>query len=172
MQLITIVLGFVSLIGGAQLPWMFTGSAGYLVGVWLADVLGFNQNEWQVLTVASAVGLSAIFVTYYLRRLVIVITGFLAGGYISTTLPAIMGWKTVLEDWQGVLLVGTACAVILILWYKLALVLVTSLAGATLVVQHLSLAMVSKEALFVVLIVIGLTAQYVMLQYAAQPEEE
>lgn len=172
MQLITVVLGFVSLIIGAQLSWMFTGGAGYLVGIWLAEVLKFNQSDWQALTVASAVGLSAIFLTYYLKRLVIVITGFLAGGYISTTLPAIMGWKSVLEDWQAVLLVGTACAVILILWYKLALVLVTTLAGATVVVQHLNLAMVSKEALFVVLIVIGLTAQYVMLEYAAQPEED
>lgn len=172
MQLITVVLGFVSLIGGAQLPWMFTGSAGYLAGIWLADVIGFNQSEWQVLAIASAVGLSAILITYYLRRLVVIITGFAAGGYISSTLPAVMGWKTVLEDWQAILLVGTACAVILFLWYKLALILVTTLAGATVVVQHLSLAMVSKEALFVVLVVVGLTAQYVMLQYAPPTEDE
>lgn len=171
MQLITVVLGFVSLIGGAQLPWMFTGSAGYLVGIWLADIIGFNQNEWQVLAIASAVGLSVILITYYLRRLVIIIAGFSAGGYISTTLPAIMGWKTVLEDWQAILLVGTACAVILFLWFKLALVLVTTLAGATIVVQHLNLTMVSKEAMFVVLVVVGLTAQYVMLQYATPSED-
>jgi len=172
MQLITVVLGFVALVGGAQLPWMFTGAAGYMVGMWLAGVLHFNQSEWQVLATAAACGLAAIFLTFYFKRLMILITGFLAGAYISTTLPAIMGWKTVLEDWQAALLVGAACTVILILWYRLALILISALAGATVIVQNLSLGVITKEAMFVVLIVIGLAVQYLMMQYATRVEED
>ncbi len=172
MQLILIVLGFVSLIGGSQLPWMFVGTIGFLVGSILANFFQFNSSEIQVLTVASAAGMVGIFLTYYLRRIMVLLAGFLAGGYISLTLPTVLGWKAILADWQAFILVGAACAVILLLWRSLALILVSGVLGATLVIQNFNIPSVSKEAMFVVLIIFGLTAQYVLLQYTMRPEDD
>ena len=172
MRLITIVLGFVSLVGGSQLPWLFVGSVGFFLGSAIAGFMHFDQSEWQVLTVATAIGMAGIFTTFYLRRIMVILAGFLAGGYISVTLPEVMGWKTVLGQWQAFLLVGAACAVILFLWYNLALILVSALAGATVIIQNLTIATISVEAMFVVMIVFGLTAQYVLMQYATQSDQE
>ncbi len=172
MQLILIVLGFVSLIGGSQLPWMFVGTVGFLVGSILANYFQFNSTELQVLTVASAAGMIGIFLTYYLRRILVLLAGFLAGGFISITLPQVLGWKTILVEWQAFLLVGAACAVIILLWQYLALILVSGVLGATLVVQNFNIPSVGKEAMFVVLIIFGFTAQYVLLQYTIRPEDD
>lgn len=172
MQLILIVLGFVSLVGGSQLPWMFVGTIGFIAGSLLANYLHFNSSELQVLTVASATGMVGIFLTYYLRRLMVLLAGFLAGGYIGLTLPTVLGWKSILDDWQAFILVGAACAVILLLWQYLALMLVSGVFGATLVIQNFDIPTVSKEAMFVVLIIFGLTVQYVLLQYTMRPEED
>lgn len=172
MQLILIVLGFVSLVGGSQLPWMFVGTIGFIVGSILANYFQLDSSEIQVLTIASAAGMVGIFLTYYLRRIMVLLAGFLAGGYISITLPDVLGWKAILANWQAFVLVGTACAVILLLWQYLALILVSGVLGATLVIQNFNIATVSKEAMFVVLIIFGLTAQYVLLQYTMRPEND
>jgi hypothetical protein len=172
MQLILIVLGFVSLVGGSQLPWMFVGIAGFLLGNFMAGMFRFNGSEWQVLTFASAAGMVGIFLSYYIRRIMVLLAGFLAGGYISITLPMVLGWKTILDDWQAFILVGSACALILFLWYYLALILVSGVLGASLIIQNLTIASVSKEAMFVVLIIFGLTAQYVLLQYSFRAEAD
>lgn len=172
MQLILIVLGFVSLVGGSQLPWMFVATAGFLLGSFLAGIFGFDNSEWQILTFAGAAGMVGIFLSYYLRRIMVLLAGFLAGGFISITLPDILGWNSILVDWQAFLLVGAACALILFLWYSLALILVSGVLGATMIIQNLTIATVSKEAMFVVLIIFGLTAQYVLLQYTLRAEED
>lgn len=171
MRLITIVLGFVSLVGGNQLPWMFVGSVGFILGSFLATLAGFDHSEWQVITFSTAVGMAGIFLTFYLRKIMVLLAGFLAGGYISVTLPELMGWEVPLGDWQAFLLVGAACLVILLLWYNLAMILVSTLAGTTLILQNMSFGSISKEGMFVVLLVFGLIAQYVMMQYAPVQEK-
>jgi hypothetical protein len=172
MRLITIVLGFVSLVGGNQLPWMFVGSAGFILGSFLSVGTQFDQSEWQIITVSTAIGMAGIFMTFYLQKLMVMVVGFLAGGYISLTLPGILGWKTPLVEWQAFLLVGAAFSLILFLWYNLALILVSTLAGTTVILQNMSFGTISKEALFVVLFIFGLIAQYVMMQYIPVPESE
>ena len=172
MQLILIVLGFVSLVGGSQLSWMFVGTVFFLMGAELADIFRFNESEWQILTIASAAGMIGVFLSYYLRRITVLLAGFLAGGFISIYLPQVLGWKTFLESWQAFILVGAACGLIILLWYNLALILVSAVLGATLVVQNLSITAVSQEAMFVVLIIFGLTAQYVLMQYTMRSVED
>lgn len=172
MQLILIVLGFVSLVGGSQLSWMFVGTVGFLLGIALANFLQLNNNEWQILTIASAAGMVGVFLSYYLRRILVLLAGFLAGGFISVTLPQVLGWKSYLEDWQAFIVVSAACALIILLWYNLALILVSAVLGATLIVQNLTIPTVGNEAMFVVLIIFGLTAQYVLMQYALRSEEK
>ena len=172
MQLILIVLGFVSLVGGNLLPWMFVGSVGFVLGSYLAGAMGFDQSEWQVLTVSTAIGMVGVFLTFYVRKFMALVAGFLAGGFISLTLPAILGWVMPLSEWQAFLLVGAACLVILLLWYSLSLILVSTLAGATLILQNMTFGTISQEAIFVVLLVFGLIAQYVLMQYTPVQDKD
>lgn len=172
MQLILVVLGFVSLLGGNLLPWMFVGCAGFVLGGYLAGAMGFDQSEWQLITVSTVSGMVGIFLTFYVRKIMVLVAGFLAGGFISLTLPDILGWEMPLGEWQAFLLVGAACLVILLLWYNLSLILVSTLAGATLILQNMRFGSISQEAIFVVLLVFGLIAQYILMQYTPVQDKD
>jgi hypothetical protein len=65
---------------------------------------------------------------------------------------------------------GTVTAVLLFLTYNLALIVISSLSGATLIVQNLTFGNVSTAAMFLVLILFGIIAQWVLMQYTMRPE--
>ncbi len=172
MRLIIIILGFVILVGGNQLYWMFTGVAGFLVGARIAEQIGFNQSEWQQITFATAAGLASTFLSYYLRKPMVILAGFLAGGYFINSMPGVLGWDDILTSWQAFVIAGAISALALILMYNLALIVISSLAGATLIVQNLTFGSVSTQAMFVVFIVFGVIAQWVLMQYTYRPGKE
>ena len=172
MRFITILLGFVLLVGGNQLYWLFVGTVGFFVGARVAELIGFNQSEWQVLTFALATGLACTFISYYLKRAMILVAGFVAGGYVITSLSGILGWNSILSGWLPFVIAGAISALILFLSLNLALILISTLAGATLIVQNLSFGNVSNQAMFVVLIVFGIIVQWVLMQYTFRPEDE
>lgn len=172
MRLITILLGFVLLVGGNQLYWMFVGAVGFFLGTRIAELIGFNQSEWQVLTFALATGLACTFLSYYLKRIMVVLAGFVAGGYVMTSLPAILGWNNVLSGWLAFVIAGALSALILILSYRLSLIVISALAGAILIVQNLTFSNISDQVMFLVLIIFGIVSQWVLMQYTFRPKDD
>jgi hypothetical protein len=168
-QLITILLGFIILVGGNQLYWLFVGAAGFFLGVQITELIGFDQTLWQQLTFALAVGLSATFLSYYQRKIMVYLAGFLAGGYFITSMPAVLGWSDILGGWQAFVLAGALTVLALILAYDLALIVISSLWGAAMIAQNLRLASISPQAAFVVLILFGVIAQWLLMQYGFRP---
>ena len=169
MRLITILLGFVLLVGGNQLYWMFVGTVGFLLGARIAELIGFDQSEWQLLTFSLAAGLACTFLSYYLKKIMVILAGFLAGGYFITSMPAVLGWSEILASWQSFVIAGALSSLLLILSYSLALIVVSTLSGSTLIVQNLTFGTVSTQAMFLVLIIFGIIAQWVLMQYTMRP---
>jgi hypothetical protein len=172
MTLIITMLGFVILVGGNQLYWLFVGSAGFLLGNYVAELLGFDQSEWQVITFSVATGLVGIFLAYYLRKIMVVIAGFLAGGYAAVYLPQILGWNAPWQDWMAFALVGLVCAVLIAVWYSMALIVVSTLVGATIILQTITFGAISQEVMFIVLMIFGIAVQWLLMQYAFKPDKE
>ena len=172
MTLIITMLGFVILVGGSQLYWLFVGSAGFLLGDFIAELLGFDQTEWQVITFSVATGLVGIFLAYYLRKIMVVIAGFLAGGYAAVNLPQILGWTTPWQDWMAFVVVGILSAVLIAIWYTMALIIVSTIVGTTIILQTITFGAISQEVMFIVLIIFGIAVQWLLAQYAFKPEVE
>ena len=172
MTLIITMLGFVIMVGGNQLPWLFVGGAGFLLGNFIANLLGFNQSEWQVITFSVATGLVGTFLAYYLRKIMVVIAGFLAGGYVAVNLPVILGWTTPWQDWMAFLVVAVVCAVLIALWYSMALIVVSTLVGATIILQTITFGWISQEVMFIVMLIFGIAVQWLLHQYAFRAETE
>ncbi len=170
MRLITVLLGFVLLVGGNQLYWMFVGATGFFLGARIAELIGFNQSEWQQLTFALATGMACTFLSYYLKKIMVVLAGFLAGGYFITSMPAVLGWNEIMAGWQAFVIAGALTSILLALSYNLALIAISSLAGSALIVQNLTFGNVSTEAMFLVLIIFGIIAQWVLMQYTMRPQ--
>jgi hypothetical protein len=170
MNALFIVLGFVLLIIGQQLPWIFVAAAGFMLGnlVGQQPFLGFSGINLTLFALGIAV-ISGLLVIYF-RRIMVIIAGFLAGAYICYYLPSALGWSTAWISWWVLLLAGIISAVIILLWNTLPLILVTSLTGSTLVIQYTSFKQISELILFVIFFLFGITAQWVLMQYSKPGE--
>jgi hypothetical protein len=165
MNALYIVLGFVLLTTGQQLPWLFVAAAGFLFGNLIGQqpFLGFSGINLTLLSLGIAV-ISGLLVIYF-RRIMVVIAGFLAGAYICYNLPTALGWSNTWITWWVLLIAGIISATIILIWNTLPLILVTALTGSTLVIQYTSFKQLSELLLFVIFFLFGITAQWVLMQY-------
>ena len=165
MNALFIVLGFVLLTTGQQLPWLFVAAAGFVLGNFLGQqpFLALSGVSLTLFSVGTAIigGLLVIF----FRRIMLVIAGFLAGAYLCYYLPLALGWSTSWISWWVLLLAGIISAALILIWNSLPLILITSLTGSTLVIQYTSFTQFSELIVFVIFFLFGITAQWVLMQY-------
>jgi hypothetical protein len=165
MNALFIVLGFVLLTTGQQLPWLFVAATGFMFGNLIGQqpFLGFSGMNLILFSVGTAVigGLLVIF----FRKIMLVIAGFLAGAYICYYLPMSLGWGTAWITWWVLVMAGIISAALIFIWNSLPLILITSLAGSTLVIQYTSFKQFSEVIIFVIFFLFGITAQWVLMQY-------
>jgi hypothetical protein len=165
MNALFIVLGFVLLTTGQQLPWLFVAAAGFVLGNFLGQqpFLALSGVNLMLFSLGTAIigGLLVIF----FRRIMLVIAGFLAGAYLCYYLPLALGWSTAWISWWVLLLAGTISAALILIWNSLPLILITSLTGSTLVIQYTSFTQFSELIVFVIFFLFGITAQWVLMQY-------
>lgn len=171
MNAIFIVLGFVLLTTGQQLPWIFVAAAGFIFGNLIGQqpFLGFTGFSLTLFSIGIAV-ISGLLVIYF-RKIMAVLAGLLAGAYICYYLPAALGWNTSWITWWVMLIAAVISAAIIFIWNTLPLILVTSLFGATLMIQYTNFQRISEIIIFVVFLLFGITAQWVLMQYNKPGEE-
>ena len=168
---IFIVLGFVILIIGNQLPWLFVASVGFIAGYTLGQQPLIGLSGIPLIMFSSGFALIGGLLVIYIKRVMLILSGFLAGVYICQYLPPALGWSSEWISWFVLLIAGIIAAVLILIWQSLALIFVSSLAGTTLVIQYIQIVRISQVLLFVILLLFGITAQWLLLQYS-KPENE
>jgi Domain of unknown function (DUF4203) len=163
-----IVIGAVLLAFGRRLFWIFVGAAGFVIGLLIATFLLQGQPEWATLLVALAVGVAGIFVALIVQRMAVGAAGFVAGGYILMNLVNRWNWQFDRWDWVFFLAGGIVGAVLVLLLFDWALIVLSSLAGANMIVGTAHLSMLLSVILFCVLLLIGFAVQAAMLRRSKQ----
>ena len=171
MNALFIVLGFVLLTTGHQLPWLFVAAAGFIFGNLIGQqpFLGFSGLNLTIFSISTAV-IGGLLVIYF-RKIMVVLAGLLAGAYVCYYLPTALGWNTAWISWWIWLVAGIISAAIILIWNTLPLILVTSLLGSTLVIQYTSFQRIGELMIFVIFFLFGITAQWVLMQYSKPGEE-
>jgi len=166
-SLINIILGGVLLMAGRKLFWLFVGAAGFVTGMQLAT--RFTQSsEGFAIIIGLVIGLIFAVLAIFLQRIAIAIAGFLAGGYILTALAGMLGLDAGAFVWI-VYVVGGIIGVILVsLLFDWALITLSSLAGASLVVQSLFPQNATGGLIFIILFIIGMLIQGSVLRHERQ----
>lgn len=163
--LVGALVGAVLLLAGRRVFWLLVAAVGFLLGVHLAQRwLGLDEI-WLRLLVGALFGLVGAFLAVLLQRFAIAVVGFLLGGTAA-------GWvaETALSlpegaAWIAFLVGGILAALVSGFLFEMALVVLSSLLGASLVVQALAgvpsldLSTTGQVAAFVALTVLGLVAQ-------------
>lgn len=170
MDIVRILVGVALLILGRRLFWLFVGLVGFVAGITLATQFLSGQPDWLVLVIALVAGLLGVLLALFLQQLAVGVAGFVAGGYIIVNLVSmLMGETDQLLYWLIFLIGGIIGAVLVILLFDWALIVLSSLTGATLVVQAAGLNPTLTLVLFVVLLVVGFVIQASSMTQREQP---
>jgi hypothetical protein len=162
--ILQIILGISVLLLGRRLFWLFVGVVGFIAGALLAELLSRGNSAWVVLIFAAVGGVLGALVAVLLQRLSIAVSGFLAGGYVSVVILHHRGWGTDVHFWIPFLVGGLLGALLLSVIFDPALIFLSSLIGAVLIVQPLHLSPLHTGLIFILLAAAGMVTQTVMLK--------
>jgi hypothetical protein len=166
-----IVAGALLLLLGRKLYWLFVGIAGFYVGVELARALFAGQASWLIWLGAIGAGLIGAILAMLFQRVGFALGGFYAGSYVALLIverfaPGSAGAGAFVIG--GV--VGAVFAVLIMDW---AIIILSCLLGAALVVPSLGLRDLTSLLVYISLVTVGVLIQAQLFRGAkhAQPAQ-
>jgi hypothetical protein len=135
MQIETIVLavfGVALLVLGWRLFWLFVGVVGFAAGLQTAQWVFGPQPFWMLWTAGLICGIIGAILALFFQKLAIAIGGFAAGCTVALHLTPMMGYH---PGTLVTLIGGVVGAVALYLLFDWALIILSSVAGATLIID-------------------------------------
>lgn len=157
MQWLNILVGATLLIFGRRIFWLFVAGVGFLVGTTLATEWLGDHSEMATVLIALGIGVVGAILAVFLQRLVVGVAGFLSGGYLLYTLAFELKYEAF--AWIAFLLGGVIGAILVMALFDWALILLSALTGATVIVQNVPLDSLMAALLFVVLLGFGVVVQ-------------
>jgi hypothetical protein len=159
MDLLRLLVGAALLTLGRRLFWLFVAGLGFVAGLRLAGAWFSQAPDWVMLAIGLLAGLIGAGIALLLQRLGIALAGFLAGAYIVSGLLELLGVDPGATAWIAYLVGGVIGAVLLSALFDWALIILSSISGALIMLQALDLTTASSTVLFLVLVVIGVLVQ-------------
>ncbi len=156
LNFISALLGGALLVAGRKLFWLFVGVIGFIIGGQIAARF-FHGSELTTLIAAIALGIISAVLTIFLESLSITIAGFLGGGYILLMLATSLGVKNDILIRIAFIVGGIIGAALIIVLFDWALITISSLAGASLIIGAFHPA--NSVLIFFILLIIGVAIQ-------------
>ena len=158
MLILSAMIGFAVLVMGRQLFWVTVAGLGFVLGMDYA-VQYFQGSTQMILLISLGTGLVGAVLAYFLQRAAAGLVGFLAGWYLSSALIQFVHFE--LGQFSLILSViaGLIGVVLISVLFDWSLILLSSLAGATIITQSLQYATQTKFIIFVILFLLGVTIQ-------------
>lgn len=163
-QSVQLLIGIAVLTLGRRLFWIFVGTAGFLLGIRLATHFSVGGPEWTHLAVALSAGLIGAIFAVFAQKLAVGIAGFVMGGYALAWLFLTMGLEGTEWMWPVLIGGGIAGAILVIFVFDWALIVLSCLTGAMMIIQAARLTLPINILLFLVLLSIGIAIQATMLE--------
>jgi hypothetical protein len=164
LSVISIILGGALLIAGRKLFWLFVGAAGFVAGLQLATQF-WQGPEILAIVIGLVVGVIFALLAIFLQGVAIGVAGFLAGGYILTVLAGMLGLNQGAFSWIVYVIGGIIGVLLVVFLFDWALIILSSLAGASLIGQALLLPAGIAGVIFLALVIVGVVIQGFTLQH-------
>jgi hypothetical protein len=162
LSIVSLILGVALLVAGRKLFWLFVGVAGFIAGLQLATQF-WRGPEILAIVVGLVVGIIFAVLAIFLQGVAIGVAGFLAGGYVLTVLAGMIGLNQGAFSWIIYVIGGIIGVLLVIFLFDWALITLSSLAGASLIMQALA-PNGNGGILFLALVIIGVLIQGALLQ--------
>lgn len=162
--ILSVVIGAVILLFGRKLFWLCVAAVGFAAGVELAPHLIREPSTLLALTFALVLGFLGAILALGLQKLAIAIAGFLAGGKLALAIAAAFFVQLASHPGITFLVGGIIGALLLLIVFDWALIVLSSVVGAHLITSVITLPPSGSAILFVVLVAIGLVVQVLALR--------
>ncbi|MFL6521749.1 MAG: DUF4203 domain-containing protein [Chthoniobacterales bacterium] len=162
--IISVIIGVAILLFGRKLFWLFVAALGFAVGLEIATYFMKEPPQWMTLLVALGCGVIGAMLAILLQKIAIAIAGFVAGGRIAWALAAAFFVEH--AHYRGLTFVigGILGALLLLSLFDWVLILLSSIEGAHLIGNGITLPEKGAMILFIALAVIGVIIQGSMLR--------
>jgi len=149
---------------GRQLFWVFVAAAGFILGSSLAGQFLIGQSTVVILAVGLTAGLVGVVVAVFAQNLAIGIAGFVMGSYVLAFLFYTIGLVGTGWTWLALIGGGIIATALVLALFDLALIALSSLAGANLIIQVTNFSPVMTSLVFILLVAIGVVFQVSLLK--------
>jgi hypothetical protein len=157
MMPISLVVGAALLLLGRRLFWVFVLGVGFVFGARLATEF-FQMEEGMVWLVAVLVaGILGAMMAWLAKKVVVVVAGFMAGGYLAHVV--VLGWLPDLMPGIAFVVGGVVGAILLVVLFDWALIVISSLTGAAVIMEVLPLTAPWPVVAFFGLVLVGFWVQ-------------
>ena len=158
------LIGIVILLFGRKLFWLCVAAVGFAAGVEIAPHLVNQPSPLLALTVALVLGLIGALLALFLQKIAIAVLGFLAGGKLAGAIAAAFFVQYAQYSTVIFLAGGIIGAILLLVLFDWALIVVSSLIGAHLIQSTIMLPASGSTIVFIALTVIGILIQAASLR--------
>lgn len=150
-----LVVGVLLLIAGRRLFWLALGVAGFVLALVFAIRYLDVGPLWVQVALALVAGAAGALLAVFLQRAAVALAGFLVGGYGALVLWLELGQGQGPGAWLVFLVAGVVAAILAGALFEAALVAVSALVGAVLIVDAAGVQGAAALALVIVLALAG-----------------
>jgi hypothetical protein len=168
-SLFPIILGMLLLFLGRKIFWLFVGAVAFIAALTIIPKYATIQQP-TLFYVALAVGVFAATAGVFVQKIVLRGAGFIAGGYVFFGLWERFVTSESLPWWLPFVIGGVLGALLLSFLFDWAMIILSSLTGAFLIVQALAIERNTQLGLLVVLAIIGIIVQVKAKRGKRKPE--
>jgi hypothetical protein len=165
MTIVALLIGLGLVFFGRRLFWLFVGGAGFVTGMAFANELVKGQPDWLILVISVLAGLVGALLSIFLQRVAIGLAGFLSGAYALLTLASKSGREDLV--WVAFVVGGIIGAVLVLLLFDWALIVLSAMTGAILIAESVPLGPETSVIIFAGLFLAGCIAQGAQLRRPA-----
>ncbi len=163
LNVINLLLGGSLLVAGRKLFWLFVGALGFITGMQLAARF-WRGPEGTAIVIGLIVGVIFALFAIFLETLAMGVAGFLAGGFLLAVFSNMLGLNKGALSWIIYVIGGIIGVVLVMLLFNWALITLSSLAGASLIVQSLFAQRTAGGLIFFILFIAGIAIQGAVLR--------
>lgn len=154
-----IALGAFSLLFGRKLFWCFVAIVGFFAGLDIGTPLLVGHSTFVIILIALGVGLLGALIAVLLQRLAAGVVGFLVAAHMVKVFNA--EFNLIINEWLSIIQIalGLIGGMLLMCFFDVALIIVSSLFGSSLLVDGFGLVGTNREYAFLIFLAVGLVAQ-------------